>query len=814
VLGSKARWKIGQAEEDLVVRLSTSLGLDPLIAKMLILRDIQTVEAAELFLNGGMEHFHDPFLLDGMRAAVERIAQAIRNQELIRIYGDYDADGVSSTALMVHLLRGLGARFDTYIPHRVREGYGLNRNAIDLAKDQGVSLLITVDTGISACDEIAYVSELGMEVIVTDHHEPPECLPDAFAVINPKKPDCPYPFKQLAGVGVALKLAHALLGRLPEELLEIAAIGTVADLMPLVDENRLIVKLGLARMQDSAYVGIKALLGVSGVERKEVTATHIGFSIAPRINASGRLESADDAVKLLITTDVQEAEQIAWELDALNKERQRIVEEITKEALVLAEEQCAQGMDKVIVVSKEDWNVGVIGIVASKIVDAFYRPVIVLSIDPLKGMAKGSARSIAGFDMYKALTACKEWMDHYGGHHSAAGMTLDRQYLDVMTRRLNGLAEEWLTAEDYMPMLRADVECRLSDVPISSIEMLQKLAPFGMGNPTPKFVFHDVQLTETRTMGKEKQHLKLVLSQTQNEVSCSVEAVAFSKGNLAELITPSARLDVVGEVSVNEWNGVRKPQIIMEDLRIPHIQLFDWRGTQRPETKVSSLLETLAVRADKSGRGAALVFFAESELAFFLSEYPSLDSCPIWTLNCTGDLMPGNATAQLAFFEQYSDIILYTAPRNVSHLEQVLKKATGLMRCYAIFAESGKESGGAVPSRDMFKLMYASIMQEGQWDLHNRNLILAFSKRSGLSETTIEFMIRVFEELEFIERSGSRIKLHKSPVKRDLSSSRLLQEREERQLVEPITVYSTAKELEQWITERLQQTNPILEEII
>jgi single-stranded-DNA-specific exonuclease len=282
----------------------------------------------------------------------------------------------------VHVLRGLQARYDTYIPHRVREGYGLNRNAIDLAKDQGVSLLITVDTGISAWEEVQYIRELGMDVIVTDHHEPPDRLPDALAVINPKKPGCPYPFKHLAGVGVALKLAHGLLGRLPEELLELAAIGTVADLMPLVGENRLIVKLGLERMQSSAFVGIRALLGVAGIERKEVTATHIGFALAPRINASGRLECADDALKLLTTNDHEEAERIAHELDDLNKERQRLVEEMTVEALQMAEEQRAKGLDKVIVVAKEEWNVGVVGIVASKIVDAFYRPALVLSVDP------------------------------------------------------------------------------------------------------------------------------------------------------------------------------------------------------------------------------------------------------------------------------------------------------------------------------------------------------------------------------------------------------------------------------------------------
>jgi single-stranded-DNA-specific exonuclease len=813
VLSSKARWDIGHAEESLVEELCSKLGLEPLVARLLVLRNIQTVEDAELFLYGGKDHFHDPFLLDGLRAAIDRINQAIVNQELIRIYGDYDADGVSSTSLMAHLLRGLNARYDTYIPHRVREGYGLNRNAIDLAKDQGVSLLITVDTGISAWEEVQYIHELGMDVIVTDHHEPPDRLPDAVAVINPKKPGCPYPFKQLAGVGVALKLAHALLGRLPDELLEIAAIGTVADLMPLIGENRLIVKLGLERMQSSAYPGIRALLSVAGVERKEVTAYHIGFALAPRINASGRLECADDAVKLLMTKDHVEAERIAGELDDLNKERQRLVEEMTREALVMAEEQRAKGQDKVIVVAKENWNVGVVGIVASKIVDAFYRPALVLSIEPQTGLAKGSARSIAGFDMYKALTSCQEYLDHFGGHQAAAGMTLNREYLEMFTIKLNDLAENWLDDEDFIPILKADAACSLTDIPISCIEGLGKLAPFGMSNPTPKFVFTDLLLEDNRIMGKEKQHLKLVLSQTQNELKNSVEAVGFSKGNLTDFIAPASRLRVLGELSINEWNGTRKPQIIMHDLHIPHLQVFDWRGTPKPDARIQALMDGAATRKELGGKPPAIVLFEGKEAKSYFAENALADSCPIWFVNAEGNMEPGNEQAYQMSFSEVHDMVLYTAPRSFSSLQSVLRQASGLMRCYAVFAEAGGESGGAIPSRDMFKQMYSLLMQQGEWDLQNRGVLQAFSKRSGLSPAMIEFMIRVFEELEFVEKQGNRIILCKTPVKRDLSTSRILQEREQRQEVEAVSMYSTSKELVDWIIMQIEQPAYKLEEL-
>ncbi|WP_261304861.1 single-stranded-DNA-specific exonuclease RecJ [Paenibacillus andongensis] len=815
MLAPKARWSIGNADEMLVETFARELQIDPLVARMLVLRDIRTVPDAEQFLHGGVHYYNDPYLLDGMLPAVERIRKALQNDEFIRVYGDYDADGVSSTSLMAHLLKGLGARFDTYIPHRIREGYGLNRSAIELAKEQGVTLLITVDTGISAVQEIAYCQEIGLDVIVTDHHEPPEILPQALAVINPKKPGCSYPYKHLAGVGVAFKLAHALLDRLPEELLEFAALGTVADLMPLTGENRLIVKQGLLRMQDSTYAGFRSLIGVSGIENKEVTASHIGFSLAPRINASGRLEAADIAVKLLTTSDDQEAEQIAFELDMLNKERQLIVEDMVKEAFVLAEQQQAKGLDKVIVVAKEQWNVGVVGIVASKIVEKFYRPTLVLSIDPQTGMAKGSARSITGFDLHKALTACEEMLDHYGGHQAAAGMSLNSSLLEAFTQKLNELAAAALTEQDFIPLLKADAVCSLSDVPIASIEQLEKLAPFGMGNPAPRFMFTDLSLGDIRTMGKEKQHLKLALSQMKEEVSCSVEAVGFGKGSLAGLIAPAAKVDVLGELSINEWNGVRKPQIMMQDLRITHMQLFDWRGAGQLSTKLSVLQSTTAAGNNNRTITPAIVLFDEADAALFTSTAFQLGGAvPYWIVQDNEQLRPGNESAGQLEFANMQDIILYTIPRSVASLQSVLQQASGMMRCYPVFAELGPDSGSTLPSRDMFKMLYGTLQKEGSLNVQDVRLMTSFSKRSGLSPAMIQFILSVFEELGFVERQGGFVKLHASPAKRDLTASRLYQHRLHRQEVESIVMYSSAKELEEWIAFQIKKENHILEEII
>ncbi|WP_068774185.1 single-stranded-DNA-specific exonuclease RecJ [Paenibacillus sp. FJAT-26967] len=801
MLESKARWRIDEADQSAALQLSEAFGLDPLLAKLLVLRGVRSADEADLFLNGGSGHFHDPFLLDGMREAVARIQEAVRCGEKIRVYGDYDADGVSSTALMAHLLRGLGANFDTYIPHRVQEGYGLNKGAADLAKEQGVSLMITVDTGVSAVEEVKYIRELGMDIIVTDHHEPPNVLPEPIALINPKKENCPYPFKGLAGVGVALKLAQALLGRVPEELLEIAAIGTVADLMPLHDENRIIVKLGLERMQRSIYPGIRALMEVCSIDPSTVSATNIGFGLAPRINASGRLAHASTALRLLVTEDAGEAAAIAEELDLLNKERQFIVDDLTTQAKDSVEAGQEAGSEKkgCLVAAGERWNVGVVGIVASRLVETYYRPAIVLSIDPETGIAKGSARSIAGFDMYRALSACADLLDHYGGHQAAAGMSLRRENIPEFERRLNGLTDEWLTEEDFVPLLAVDAECCLGDVPLACIEELEKLAPFGVGNPAPKILFSGLRLDEIRLMGRERQHLKLVLTDAAAETACGVEAVGFGKGWLGSLMTPQAPVDVVGELSVNEWNGVRKPQLMLQDLRISSLQVFDWRGknSARVGEELSSLGERLTALPER-GKAVqpALVLFGEEDRA---PAAPGAQAGPVWRCLPDGSLAPDNEAARELRFPEMTDVVLCTAPRTLPQLQRVLEQADGMRRCYAVFADPAPQDGGVMPTRDQFKAVYASVLKQGIWDLRNPALLQSFSRRSGLSPAMISFVLDVFEELGFIQKAGGIIRPVETPAKRDLTASRKYQERLARAEIDRVCVYTSAKELQDWI---------------
>jgi single-stranded-DNA-specific exonuclease len=806
MLQSKARWNIRESDEALELHLIQTMNISPLIAKLLVTRGIKTEMEAKHFLGADVAHFHDPYLLDGMTAAVERIRRAIQQQEKIRIYGDYDADGVSSTSLMVQLLKQLNADYDYYIPHRVNEGYGLNQNALELAQKSGITLLITVDTGISAVEEIRYANTIGLDIIITDHHEPPELLPQAYAIINPKKPGCPYPFKQLAGVGVAFKLAQALLGRIPIELLEMATLGTIADLMPLQDENRLIVKLGLERLRATALPGFKALLNVSGIERGAVTASHIGFSIAPRINASGRLDSADVAVRLLTTDNEQEAEHLAFDLDVLNKERQRIVEEMIAEAYLMVEKDPLFHQRKVIILAKEDWNVGVIGIVASKLLDKYYRPTIILGIDPKTGLAKGSARSIVGFDLYKALSESADLFLHYGGHQAAAGMTIEQDRIAELERRLELLAEEWLAPEDYLPIMQADLVCNLKEMPLEIIQQLEQLAPYGMGNPSPRFIFRGLRIDEMKTMGREQQHLKLVLSESKEESASSIEAIAFNKGTLSMLISATAQVDVYGELSVNEWNGNRKPQLMMQDIQVPQAQLFDWRGTKDFEKKWTevasrSLAIQTATGADKTKKSTVgIVVFDEAEKAK-LPQALTMLGCSIWLVGSSGEVQPLNSIARETAFTQCKDIIYYFLPASLMPLRLSLSLMTEVERIYTLFHDSDPTQNTAIPSRDLFKSVYGTIQQKPNIDMNS--LSVSFSKRSGLTPAMIRFILGVFEELGLISQAGQKYSCTVSPEKRELSSSIQYQHRLQRQEVEQTLLYSSAQDLSRWLLPQL-----------
>lgn len=781
VLHAKTRWHKAEISEPLVKRLADACGVAPLIARLLVRRGITDSEAAKRFLTPKLEDLHDPFLLDGMKEAVARIRQALTNREKILIYGDYDADGVSSTSLLLQVLKTLKADVDFYIPNRFREGYGINSEALTLAKERGFNLVVSVDTGISAVAEAEVAKELGLDLIITDHHEPPEQLPNAFAVINPKKPVCPYPFKMLAGVGVAFKLATALLERIPVEWLELAALGTIADLVPLTDENRILAAFGLKQMDQRKSIGLRTLLEVAGIER-EVTAGHVGFALGPRINASGRLDSADIAVRLLTTENEQEARHFAEKLDEMNRERQELVEEMTKEAIAEVERNKDQHR-YVIVIAQKGWNEGVIGIVASRLVERYYRPTIVLSIDEAKGTAKGSARSIAAFHLYRALAECREWLPHFGGHAMAAGMTLPVENIPRLQQQLSQLAKQWLTEEDYIPQTVIDDELSVEEINLSLIDQIEALAPYGTGNPTPLFALSDLKLSRLLLMGRSNEHVKMIV-EDKNQ---ALEAVLFRAGGIEKEIAPYASLRLLGELQVNEWNGRRSPQLIVRDLAIPHLQIFDWRSNRKQWDRFQEI---------KTDRCLFLCSAGTEEMEM-------LQHAQYQVVSWEG-LDQGEWDEEK--IKQAKYVVWVQAPPTMAICKQWLPLFADAERLYLLFGD--KEFDDMLvklPTREEFKKLYRVLAGKEKFSLSKHFSSLA--RVTGLQKRVLSFMIQVFAECGFVSIDHDEIKIHPNPDKKPLTESGHYQKQMEREEVFRTLVYSTYQELCQFLVSTIAFTH-------
>ena len=541
-------------------------GLPPLCAAVLCARGVDTAPAASAFLAHGPNLLHDPFLLRDMEKAVERISRAIREQETLAVYGDYDVDGITATCLLTQFLRTLGGQVVSYIPDRTEEGYGLNNHAIDALARQGVTLIVTVDCGITAAQEVEYARALGVDVVITDHHQCKEVLPQAVAVVDPRRPDCSYPFPDLAGVGVALKLALALTApaQRPQVLLdygELAAIGTVADVMLLQGENRALVHLGLERLADCSRPGLQALLREAGCPRGQVpTTVTIGYGLAPRINAAGRMEQAGTALELLLTQDPQRGQELAQELCQLNRLRQAIELEIFQHCDQLLTHTPALSAP-VIVLAGEGWHQGVIGIVASRLAEKYACPAFMISLDGDKG--KGSCRSFGGFNLFGALERCAPLLDSYGGHELAAGFSIRRNNIPAFRAALCQLVEEFA---GHQPMESSlDVDCEIPHCSLLStqdVESLSLLEPFGSGNPKPVFLLRSVCVLSHTDVGGGR-HLKLKLRRD----GVAMDAIFFSANTAACGIENGQRLDIAFTLQINQFRGNRTVQLQLCDLR-------------------------------------------------------------------------------------------------------------------------------------------------------------------------------------------------------------------------------------------------------
>lgn len=562
-----ATWKIKTPDTSLVFRLTEEFKTSEIIGRVLANRDIESLESSRSFFDPKLSQLHDPFLMKDMDIAAGMVAEKVKSGGRIFIFGDYDVDGTTGSSALFLFLTSLECDAKVYIPDRIKEGYGLSREGIDVAKDWGADLLISCDCGINATDEVTYANDQNLEVIITDHHMPDENLPEANAILNPKQPDCSYPFKGLCGGAVVFKLIQAvsLLLELDDDLvhqyIDLITLGTAADIVPLTDENRIIVKHGLKSLSKTKRPGLRALLEVSGLGEKELTVGRLLFWAAPRINAAGRLGDANRAVQLMTTENLPESLKLARELDEENRQRQDLQQSMVDEAIMKVNAEVDLEKEKAIVLWDDNWHEGVIGIVASKIKETYHRPAVIISLS--NGTGKGSARSVKGFDLYENLTECRELLDGYGGHPMAAGLTLDRKNLEDFRTRFSNLAYETLADDDLVNSLDIEGEMDLNLIDGRFMDFLEKLAPFGPGNMTPKFITrHVIPVGNPRLVGNGD-HLKFRAKKGET----SYDAIGFNMGNHYEKLITGKPIDIAYVVEKNEWQGRTSIQLNIRDIK-------------------------------------------------------------------------------------------------------------------------------------------------------------------------------------------------------------------------------------------------------
>lgn len=755
MLTSKSKWHYLNNETILDHPFGQNQDYSNTMIELLIQRDIKSKEEAELFLNPNLGNLHSPTKLSMIEKSTERIHKAISAGEKILIFGDYDADGVTSTAVLLKTLKELGGQCDFYIPNRFSEGYGPNEAAFRAIHEQGFSIIITVDTGIASLEEALVAKELGIDLIITDHHEIQEELPEAFAIINPKN-SSDYPFQELAGVGVAFKLAESLLGYFPKHLLDFVAIGTIADLVPLVNENRVLAYYGLQELSKTENLGLKALIKVAGIEGA-VTEESVGFSIGPRLNAVGRLKDASLAVELLMTEDQFEATNIAEEIEAINEERKEIVRYTFEEAKEMIGDDHSRG---VTIVAKEGWNEGVLGIVASQLVRKYDQPAIVLTIKSDEGIIKGSARSIPTFDLFENGMEMRRLFTHFGGHSQAAGMNFPIANLSEIKENFNRAINEQLEPDEFRQSLTINKKVEVSEVNEALVNEIDKLAPFGMANPKPIFKVRAMP-TDVRQIGSLKNHLKLFFQESEH----TLEGIGFGLGHLYHYVTPHTKVSIVGEIGINEWNGIRKPQIIIRDMQIKEWQLFDHRG--RKNIDISPFLKT-------------------QERSLMIGHDSKVPKCNLVHMSYNDDFTK---------VDKVDNLFIYDLPPALESLEEVINKVRPHNIHVCFYVENSLYLT-SFPSREEFAWFYGLVIRHKEINL--KTALQHIMNLKKWSEERIRFIANVFYELGFVDIQDDIVKIVENPEKKDLEESNLYQERIKQGNIEKELYFSNYETLRTW----------------
>jgi len=570
------RWAVLHSDREAVFELSAEANIPPVMAKIFINRGILDADAVSSFLNPRLADLHDPSTLPDIDRAAERVRQAAMANQKVVVYGDYDVDGVSGAALLVQFLKLLNMNVDYYVPHRIREGYGLNANAIREFTSSDVQLLITVDCGVNAVDEINEARQAGIDIIITDHHEPGIELPKAYAITNPKLPGSRYPFRHLSGVGVAFKLAWAIAQKLspgqrvkPEfreflmDALGLTALGTIADVVPLIGENRVLAKFGLEALSASRSPGVRALIDSARLDGYRLGSHHVSFRLAPRLNAAGRMAEASMCVELLTTDSTEKARQIAEKLDENNRHRQQIQQQVLDSVREKLEKEVDLDRDMIVVLADENWHAGVLGIVASKLVDDYYRPTVLVALDG--GIGKGSGRSIPQFNLFDALVECGGPLISYGGHSQAAGIKIKHDDIDAFRGALNAYASEKLDSQDLICTLDIDAEVEADELTVDLVTSIGRMAPYGEGNREPMLCARDLRLTGVpRLIGKEDRHLTFYVRRG----NASFRAIAFGMADMYDRVSAGEYCDLAFKAKVHERNGRQSVELEVVDIRI------------------------------------------------------------------------------------------------------------------------------------------------------------------------------------------------------------------------------------------------------
>ena len=570
---NKKKWNLANPSSDDCLKLMKEAFVSMLVAKLLVNRNIISGQEATYILDSDLSNLHDPFLMKGMNIAVDRILKAIKDNEILTVFADYDVDGVSSAAFLIHFFQDLGISIRYYLPNRMVEGYGLTTGALNFIKETGSSLIITADCGITAVKEVTLAKKMGLDVIITDHHQvSSEGLPEALAVLNPHQPECFYPFRFLCGVGIVAKLSTAIRtalyrsgwekSRLPNlrQYLDLFALGTIADLAPLTGENHVLTRHGLKELTTTQKPGLIALKSVAGLNGT-VDSQSIGFRLGPRLNAAGRLGKADSGLHLLISKDLTQANELADELEIMNRERQEVQKWTQKEVEYLISKEVDLGNDRVIVLASENFHRGVVGIVASRIVERFYRPVILIAIN--NGFGSGSGRSINKFNLFKGLQECSNYFQQFGGHAFAAGLTLEVSKIDGFKRNFKEIGRKFLSEDDLIPEVNVDCEVKLADVSFELIDEINKLSPFGAVNPMPVFITRNVILRNIKFIGKDMNHVRFKALQG----NVLKDVIAFNMQSVfANNLKNGDQVDIVFQATVNEWHGKENIQLKLVDI--------------------------------------------------------------------------------------------------------------------------------------------------------------------------------------------------------------------------------------------------------